>query len=235
MFECSVGTGSHIVVRRPDATSLAYRNRKGYDSIVLQAVVAADHSFLDIDIGWPGAVHDQRVFDNSGFSKVLLSTLDRCHLTSPKGTRIPLFIVADAGYRLSPNVMTPVKRDHHLTSAEERYNFVQSSTRMTVEMAFGFLKGMWRLTTSINCAQVDLARRVRDVSCCAGLHNFLIRHDGLVSNEDLRNPVFDEFTDLPDAVNVQQAPANAAAAEMPHQVKLRAKKIRDCLIDSLRT
>ena len=225
--------GSHILVRRPDATSLAYRNRKGYDSIILQAVVASDMSFLDIDVGWPGAVHDQRVFENSPFATIIHSgILDRCHLTSDDGTKIPLYIVADAGYKLTSHVMTPVKRDHVLTDAEEVYNLVHSSTRMPVEIGFGFLKGMWRLTTSVHCAQVDLERRVRDVACCVGLQNFLIRHDGLIEDENLRNPTFDDWTESPDVPGAYSDEINqerlGAAVE-----RKRAKLIRQSLFASL--
>jgi hypothetical protein len=193
-------------------------------------------SFLDVDIGWPGAVHDQRVFENSHLATTIHSgMLDRCHLTAFDGTKIPLYIVADAGYKLTRHVMTPVKRDHTLTDAEELYNFAQSSTRMPVEIGFGLLKGMWRLTTSIHCAQVDLERRVRDVSCCVGLQNFLIMHDGIVEDENLKNPIFDDLTNLPDVAGSEWTGGYSEAVNATGKAVERklAKQIRQCLIDSL--
>ena len=37
----------------------------GFYSMLLQGVVDADYCFLDVCIGWPGSVHDARVFVHS--------------------------------------------------------------------------------------------------------------------------------------------------------------------------
>ena len=42
-----------------------YYNRKGWYSIVTQAVVDHNGLFCDLCIGWPGSVHDTRVLSNS--------------------------------------------------------------------------------------------------------------------------------------------------------------------------
>ncbi|XP_024878468.1 putative nuclease HARBI1 [Temnothorax curvispinosus] len=42
-----------------------YRNRKGYFSINVQAVVNARLEFIDIVARWPGATHDSTIFNNS--------------------------------------------------------------------------------------------------------------------------------------------------------------------------
>lgn len=57
--------GSHIPIIRPDASASDYYNRKGYYSIIMQAMVDFRGLFMDIYIGWPGKVHDARVFANS--------------------------------------------------------------------------------------------------------------------------------------------------------------------------
>ena len=57
--------GTHIAITRPDESASDYFNRKGYYSIIMQAMVDFRGLFLDVYIGWPGKVHDARVFSNS--------------------------------------------------------------------------------------------------------------------------------------------------------------------------
>ena len=57
--------GSHIPIIRPDESASDYYNRKGYYSIIMQAMVDFRGLFMDVYIGWPGKVHDARVFLNS--------------------------------------------------------------------------------------------------------------------------------------------------------------------------
>ena len=54
--------GSHIPIATNHA---AYVNRKSFHSIVMQALVDDRYLFRDIVVGWPGSVHNARVFANS--------------------------------------------------------------------------------------------------------------------------------------------------------------------------
>ena len=67
--------GSHIPIIRPDESASDYYNRKGYYSIIMQAMVDFRGLFMDVYIGWPGKVHDARVFVNSSLYKGMNSTL----------------------------------------------------------------------------------------------------------------------------------------------------------------
>ena len=66
-FSQAVGAidGSHIPIIRPDESASDYYNRKGYYSVIMQAMVDFRGLFMDVYIGWPGKVHDARVFANS--------------------------------------------------------------------------------------------------------------------------------------------------------------------------
>ena len=58
--------GSHIPVALVDeelATDLF--NTKGFYSLILQATVHHVPLFTDVYVGWPGSVHDGRVWQNS--------------------------------------------------------------------------------------------------------------------------------------------------------------------------
>ena len=77
-FPQAVGAidGSHIPIIRPDESASDYYNRKGYYSIIMQAMVDFRGLFMDVYIGWPGKVHDARVFVNSSlYKKGINSTL----------------------------------------------------------------------------------------------------------------------------------------------------------------
>ncbi|XP_069756886.1 putative nuclease HARBI1 [Narcine bancroftii] len=57
--------GSYIRIITPSMDSLAYYNRKGWRSVVLQAVVDHRFCFSDVFVGWPGRTHDAQVLANS--------------------------------------------------------------------------------------------------------------------------------------------------------------------------
>ena len=57
--------GTHIPIISPCDYPADYYNRKGWHSIIMQGVVDNKGLFTDIYIGWPGRVHDARVFANS--------------------------------------------------------------------------------------------------------------------------------------------------------------------------
>ena len=56
--------GCHIPIAAPLNNHTDYYNRKVWYSMILQGVVDANYCFLDVFIGWPGSVHDARVFEH---------------------------------------------------------------------------------------------------------------------------------------------------------------------------
>ena len=56
--------GTHIPIVSPHECQADYYNRKGWHSIILQGVVNHNGLFTDVYVGWPGRVHDARVFSN---------------------------------------------------------------------------------------------------------------------------------------------------------------------------
>ena len=153
--------GTHIKVKRPDADSLAYRNRKQYDSIVMQAIFASDCSILDIIVGWPGSVSDSRVWNTSPISQAFRN--GSFHFPSMDvllgNVRVPFYIIGDGGYANRPHLISPIKEDHALSPEEITFNFKHSSTRMPAEMGFGHLKGSWKYFTS--CIEDTIQNRVK--------------------------------------------------------------------------
>jgi hypothetical protein len=57
--------GCHIPISTPKTDPENYVNRKGFHSVLLQAVCDDKLLFTDLYVGWPGSVHDARVFRRS--------------------------------------------------------------------------------------------------------------------------------------------------------------------------
>ena len=66
-FSQTIGAidGTHIPIIAPSANSSDVYNRKGYYSIIMQAVVDHSYKFIDINVGWHGKVQDSHVFIHS--------------------------------------------------------------------------------------------------------------------------------------------------------------------------
>ena len=54
--------GSHIPIVAPRLHAGDYYNRKGFYSVLLQAVVSSKCLFWDFDIGWAGSMHDANLW-----------------------------------------------------------------------------------------------------------------------------------------------------------------------------
>ena len=84
-----------------------YHNRKGWYSSIVQGLVDSSGQFIDINVGWPGRVHDARVFANS--SLYHKGQTGRLYPTSMSkkinGINVLLLVLADAAYPLLPWVM----------------------------------------------------------------------------------------------------------------------------------
>jgi hypothetical protein len=167
--------GTHIPIIKPDDSPSDYFNRKGFYSIIMQAVVDNNGLFLDAYIGWPGKVHDARVLVNSTLYKKAITNnlLPNC-TRRLCGVDIPLLILGDPAYPLLPWLMKPYLENQHSTSEERHFNYRQSRARMTVENAFGRLKGRWRCL--LKRMDVNIANIPNVVATCVALHNYCEMH-----------------------------------------------------------
>ena len=163
--------GTHIPIRAPEENAADYFNRKGYYSVVLQALVDADGKFIDTNVGRPGSMHDAMVFAMSSLSRRLRNG----QLFQPNNTRningvdIPVLVLADPAYPLQPNLMKGYSRHGRMTADQRRFNYKLSSARYVVEHAFGRLKGRWRILNKQNDHRLGFVRTL--VHACCTLHN----------------------------------------------------------------
>jgi len=119
-----------------------YYYRKGFCSVILQGVVDQNMKFWDVNIGW--WVHDAHVFLNSSlYERGQNGTqLPGWQETIP-GVEVPLVILGDAAYPLLPWLMRPYTEGRGITPEQSVFNHRLSQARMTLERAFGCLKGAY--------------------------------------------------------------------------------------------
>jgi len=155
--------GCHIPIKAPHCEAAAYINRKGYHSLVLQAVVDSRMFFIDCYCGWPGGVHDARVFRNSPLYE------------SGESWCSGKFVVGDAAYPLLQWLMVPYRDNGKLTPVQKNFNYVHSATRCVVERAFALLKGRFRRLKYLDMKHVE--DMVQVIMTCCIFHNICLQND----------------------------------------------------------
>ncbi|XP_071092733.1 uncharacterized protein [Haliotis cracherodii] len=169
--------GTHIPVIAPTTAHGDYLNRKGYYSIILQAL--CDHQYIirDVIVGWPGRVHNARVFGSSivyykGETNDLFPSCPKPLQLQHKQVFMPV----------KPWLMKPYTHIANMSISQKTFNYRLSRARMTIENTFGRLKGRWRLLLKRMDVGVDFASNV--VTTCVILHNLCEMHrETYIGNE----------------------------------------------------
>ena len=104
------------------------------------------------------------------------------------------FLIGDAGYPSNANILLPYPSV--VAPANQWFNFIQSSTRIVVEQAFGRLKNRFRILLNPQIATPFRARN--NTFACMILHNILNRRGTLYEQSwDIRTPEEVMFAELP--------------------------------------
>ncbi|CAI6361194.1 unnamed protein product [Macrosiphum euphorbiae] len=148
---------THIKLQCPSRENgELYRNRKGYFSLNVQALVNANLEFMDVVVRWPGSAHDSNIFANSRLkARMELPEFSDC------------IILGDSGYALSHYLLTPLART--TTNAERLYNESQIRSRNVVERTFGVWKR--RFPVLFFGLRLKMETTMAVIQACAVLHN----------------------------------------------------------------
>ena len=133
--------GTQIPILAPAENHTDYFNRKGFHSVVMQALVDYRYRFMDIYIGWPGSVHDAQVLTNSDLFAKGEGTLLPNSRRMINGCNVPLMILGDPAYPFLPWLMKGYSDSRTLTAKQRNCNYHLSGAHFVVENAFGRLKG----------------------------------------------------------------------------------------------
>jgi hypothetical protein len=173
--------GCHISAFTSDPL---FRNRKGFISQNVLAVVNFDLTFSYVLAGWEGSAHDGGVLEDAVYKG----------LPTPRGK----YYLCDAGYALKSYCLTPYRGvRYHLKewergnarpqNAQELFNLRHSSLRNVVERAFGILKK--RFPILVTMTSYSMERQVSLVKSCFMIHNFIRVNQGYEDE-------FDDWNDL---------------------------------------
>ena len=155
--------GTHIPLVGVGKDRASFINRKGFLSLQLQATCTSDLKFTDLVCGWPGSVHDARVFRNSPLADMLPNLPQHKH------------IVGDSAYPLRTYLLVPYKDNGHLTASQKNFNKKLNSTRVDIERAFGLLKCRFRRLKFLDMRSMEKIPIVIVAACV--LHNMLLNLD----------------------------------------------------------
>jgi hypothetical protein len=143
-----------------------YKNYKGWTSILCIALVNSYHCFVDIDVGWPGRMHDKTCTEYCRFWQEAR--------LNPEGWlgKDGIILAESAWGHGCDIVVTPYTANPCTTSAYKQwFNFVHSSTRFFVEETFGRWKNRFRCLlkemefTALHCATKIFATAVLHNIC----------------------------------------------------------------------
>ena len=156
--------GYHIPLKGLTDDPMSYVNRKGFHSIILQAVCDYECLFTDIYAGWPGRVHDTRVF-------------------TPLSEQLPMLppdhrSIGDSAYPLTPSMMVPYKGA--LTPAQDSFNTKLSQARQCIERSFALFKCSWRRMKYFD--ESDIEHMCNSIVACCVLHNLCLLHNDSAAN-----------------------------------------------------
>lgn len=160
--------GCHFQVDAYGINEQDYINRKFYHSINVAGICLPNKLFSYVCVGFPGSVHDARVFR--------LSDLYRKIQNNPEELFVnPSYhIICDSAYA-SETYVVPLYKASLANTAEKRlFNRKASKSRVVIEHSFGDLKGTWRRTLHV---KGKIERCIRIIVTAFVLHNFLIMNN----------------------------------------------------------
>ena len=174
--------GSHIPIVSPQECPADYYNRKGWHSIILQGTVDHQGRFMDVYVGWPGRVHDARVFANSSlYQRGQSNTLFPDLKEQIAGKDVPLVVLSDPAYPLLQWLMKAFPDNGRLSRQQKTFNYCLSRARVVVEHCYGRLKGRWRCL--LKRLDVDVCDAPEMVAACCVLHNICEVHGDAFDEE----------------------------------------------------
>lgn len=154
-----------------------------------------DHrmKIIDVFLGYPGSVHDSRVYRQSMLGRSLHEKCGR------------YFLLGDSGYPLDINLMTPFKNRGNLNRSQQRYNVALSSNRYVIEHCFVVLKQKFRQMYHVKLRNIRLICHFIRAACC--LHNIALEDNFPIDDPVANHPDIDDEEESEDVAANQETQA----------------------------
>jgi hypothetical protein len=154
---------------KPSEYGEEYWYRKGGYCLHCLLICDDEMRILDYIVGWPGSVHDNRVW----------SVSDQYQRYHDFFSRLQ-YLLADSAFTTSTHCISAFKRlrgVHNLPEDQELFNTLLAKARIKVEHCIGLLKNRFQCLRDIRTIitdEVSLKRIIDRVTVCIILHNLLI-------------------------------------------------------------
>ena len=183
--------GTHIPIKQPNENPHDYFCYKMKYSLNCQAICDEKGSFIDVELRWPGSVHDARVYSNCNVNKKLLSgEIPTVYQELIPGfTPVPAILIGDPAYPLLPNLMK-----EYSSCTEEKHVVFNNKLRLVrnqIECAFGRLKARWRILN--RPVDVDLNFAISMIYSCFVLHNFCEQYNEEIHSDLIKTAIQNEL------------------------------------------
>ena len=185
--------GTHIPIKQPSENAHDYYSYKMKHTINVQAICNHLGQFIDVEIKWPGSVHDARMFANSGVQISYLEGKFKFfyeNLSDKPETQkmVPQILLGDPAYPLLPYCMR--EYESCTSNSQVLFNQMLRSARNQIECAFGRLKARWRIL--LRAVDLKLDRVPSVIHTCFILHNFCERRKIEISREEVEEVIIRE-------------------------------------------
>lgn len=208
--------GSHIPISPEGAGYKDFINRKGWASLVLQAVVDNRCLFKHISVKYPGSVHDAAAFKGSSLYRKQNELLPPGEKVVD-GFPIGYFLVGDPAYPLLPWLMKNFP-GRNLIPEEDIFNYRMNLARFRVEHAFGRLKGRFRILQK-RC-DIHHTFMPKVIAACCILHNILEKNKSTFNPQWLQEyQINNELYPQPDPMPYQRRDQDVAGVVIRQHLK----------------
>jgi len=173
--------GTHIPLdEAPVEDPESYFTRKQRYAIQLQAVCDNAKRLRNIFVGFPGSVHDARVFANSDLGKRTGDFLSDGE-----------WIGGDSAYPNTHFIVTPFKINASDGTAQQRRQFNRyfSSYRVQIECCFGRLKGLFQ---SLKSLRIRVDRDTGHKLACDWIRACCVLYNMVLSSFESQDVEFEE-------------------------------------------
>lgn len=173
--------GTRISIRNRSVGGAQFQNAKYGTNIAGLICCDGKGCIIYSAFGFPGRMHDSPCLQHSSIYR------HRLALTENKK-----FLMADAGYSLSPWLMTPFKDADAENDTEKRtFNAFFCSRRALIERVIGHLKNRFSILSKLSFCN-DLKSFVDICNVCTVLHNYCLQSgdsgNSLFTGEELSDP-----------------------------------------------
>ncbi|KAJ3655867.1 hypothetical protein Zmor_014976 [Zophobas morio] len=176
--------GTYICIKAPHEDPESYITRKSHYAITLQAICDANLKFTDVFVGYPGSVHDNRIFRNF---EIYIAVRNHLQQYFPDDE----YIIGDKAYPCLSWCIPPYINRGNLTPAKRHFNTIMAKTRQTIERSFALLMGRFRRLKFLDMQRTDLIPTAVLASCV--LHNICLEHRDVEIDNYIREGIDDIY------------------------------------------